>query len=170
MRVTDIEVVMRIESVSFPSSWSAVGYRHELTANPNANYVVLETRATETAETEVIGYAGYWHVADEVHISTIAVRPEWRGKGLGALLLTWMIHEAIGREAAVVNLEVRAGNEAAQRLYASYGFVIVGRRRRYYRDTGEDALLMDLDLTPAAVRDMLEARWEALSERLRNRS
>ncbi len=162
MTVDDIVAVMDIEAVSFPSSWSAAGYRHELTANPQAYYVVLEHVGEQGAEAEIIGYAGHWLVAGEAHISTIALKPEWRGKGLGALLLLWMIYHAISRAATVVNLEVRATNENAQRLYAAYGFVTVGHRKRYYRDTGEDALLMDLDLRGEETVAALEAKRAAL--------
>ncbi len=165
MQVSDIEDVMAIERESFPSTWSPAGYRHELTANHQAHYVVLEHEEAAGA-TRLIGYAGHWIVADEAHISTIAVAPAWREKGLGALLLLWMIYHAESRDASLVSLEVRASNEAAQSLYAGDGFVVVGRRRRYYRDTGEDALLMDLDLTRPDIREMLEEMCATLWRRL----
>lgn len=160
---------MAIERASFPRSWSAAGYRHELTANGQAHYAVLEVQETAPART-VIGYAGYWLVAGEAQVSTIAVSPRWRGKGLGALLLLWIIDRALAHDAAVVSLEVRERNEAAQLLYATYGFDVVGRRRRYYRDTGEDALLMDLDLTRQGVWKTLQERRATLWERLRRQA
>lgn len=168
MHPADIKAVMLIEADSFPSSWSAAGYLHELTANQQAHYVVLEKEAgTATdADLEIIGYAGHWIVAGEAHISTIAVMPSWRGKGLGALLLLWVISHAISHEVSVVSLEVREHNEVAQELYRDYGFDVVGRRRRYYRDTGEDALLMDLDLTVAGIQETLEAKRKTLWARL----
>lgn len=169
MHAADIKAVMLIEADSFPSSWSAAGYLHELTANQQAHYVVLEMEAGAAggADRALIGYAGHWIVADEAHISTIAVAPSWRGKGLGALLLLWMIYHAIRHEASVVSLEVREHNKAAQDLYSGYGFDIVGRRRGYYRDTGEDALLMDLDLTSPDIQEALELKRKALWIRLR---
>lgn len=168
MRLTDIEGIMAIERDSFPRTWSAAGYRHELTANQQAHYVVLEVvKESQSAAEEgaVVGYAGHWIVADEAHVSTIAVAPRWRRKGLGALLLLWIIYHALARGASVVTLEVRESNGAAQSLYANYGFVTVGRRRRYYRDTGEDALLMDLDLIED-IKQALEVRRAVLWERL----
>ena len=165
MQLADIEDVMAIERESFPSTWSEAGYRHELTANQQAYYVVLEYEVGPGAA-RLIGYAGHWIVADEAHISTIAVAPDWRRKGLGALLLLWMINHAQSHDVAIVSLEVRERNEAAQSLYASYGFVTVGQRRRYYRDTGEDALLMDLDLTRVDVQVLLESKRVALWQRL----
>lgn len=158
---------MEIEAASFPSSWSAAGYRHELTANLQAHYMVLEVENGLAESGRImIGYAGHWLVAGEAHISTIAVAPQWRGRGLGALLLLSMIYQALAQDAGVVSLEVRENNEPAQRLYTAYGFVMVGRRRRYYRDTGEDALLMDLNLAEPGIVERLEARRERLWEQL----
>lgn len=160
---------MMIERDSFPSSWSAAGYRHELTTNEQAHYVVLEVGERAERRT-IIGYAGQWLAAGEAHISTIAVAPRWRNLGLGALLLTWIIDYALTHGAFVVRLEVREQNERAQSLYGSYGFEVVGRRRGYYRDTGEAALLMDLELTEPHERDVLRARRETLWRRLRRAS
>jgi ribosomal-protein-alanine N-acetyltransferase len=90
----------------------------------------------------VLGYGGFWAIVDEAHISTIAVHPDWRGRGLGAMVLAALIDTAILRGAAEVTLEVRVSNEIAQNLYRRYGFVEVGRRKKYYRDNNEDALIM----------------------------
>jgi ribosomal-protein-alanine N-acetyltransferase len=160
---------MIIERDSFPSSWSAAGYRHELTTNEQAHYVVLEVGKGAEKRT-TIGYAGQWLVAGEAHVSTIAVAPRWRNLGLGALLLTWIIDHALAHDAFVVRLEVREQNERAQSLYRSYGFTVVGRRRGYYRDTGEDALLMDLELSGPHERDILRAKRRSLWRRLRRAS
>lgn len=165
MTPDDVEDVVAIERRSFPTPWPARGYQHELTQNERAFYVVL-ARRDGRGEEQVLGYAGQWIVADEAHVSTIAVHPDWRGHGLGALLLLQMVHHALSHDAAVVSLEVRESNETAQALYARFGFRQVGRRRRYYRDTGEDALLMDLDLTAEAARRRLEQLRRALWRRL----
>jgi ribosomal-protein-alanine N-acetyltransferase len=81
-------------------------------------------------------------MVDEAHISTIAVHPRWRGRGLGEMALVAMIDAAILRGAAEVTLEVRVSNEVAQSLYRKYAFAQVGRRKGYYQDNGEDALIM----------------------------
>lgn len=165
MLLSDVDAVMAIERQSFPKSWSKAGYRHELTANQHAHYVVLEV-VGKGGERHLIGYAGYWIVAGEAHVSTIAVAPTWRRRGLGAWLLLSMIYHALDRDAGVVSLEVREGNTIAQALYARYGFVSVGRRRRYYRDTGEDAILMDLDLRAQGVQELVQERRAELWRRL----
>jgi len=92
----------------------------------------------------VVGYIGFWYVVDEAHISTLAVHPAYRGRGIGAQLLAAMLREAAGLGARLATLEVRVGNLAAQRLYLKFGFEEVGRRPAYYRDNAEDALLMTL--------------------------
>ena len=165
MQLDDVDRVAAIERRSFPTPWPARGYRHELANNKHAFYVVL-ARLDEHGEEHILGYAGQWIVADEAHVSTIAVDPDWRGRGLGALLLHQMVHHALTHDAAVVSLEVRESNEPAHALYARFGFRQVGRRRRYYRDTGEDALLMDLDLSGEDARQRLDALRRALWRRL----
>ncbi len=90
----------------------------------------------------VAGYAGLWAVCDEGHITTIAVEPPQRRRGVGELLLNGLIDLGFEMGVEVLTLEVRVSNIAAQRLYAKYGFEEAGRRIRYYTDNGEDALIM----------------------------
>ena len=94
----------------------------------------------------VVGYLCLWAVADEVHVTNLAVDPAWRGEGIGRLLLGTLLvhHRASGARRAF--LEVRPGNVEARRLYRGLGFQEVGRRRGYYVDTGEDALLLEARL------------------------
>jgi SSU ribosomal protein S18P alanine acetyltransferase (EC 2.3.1.-) len=94
---------------------------------------------------QVVGYGGLWVVADEAHINTLAVHPEWRRRNIGERLLQALLDKASALHASSATLEVRVSNLAAQRLYQKFGFVEVGRRKRYYRD-GEDALLMTVTL------------------------
>jgi [ribosomal protein S18]-alanine N-acetyltransferase len=90
----------------------------------------------------VVGYGGLWLMVDEAHISTIASHPEWRRRGIGELLLLAMIDTAADIGASVVTLEVRVTNTPAQTLYRKYQFDVVGLRKRYYSDNGEDAYIM----------------------------
>ncbi len=90
----------------------------------------------------IIGFAGMWNLYDEAHITTIGVRPEFRGRGLGELLFIAMVDEAIRRHVNWVTLEVRVSNISAQALYRKYGFTVQGRRPRYYSDNNEDAFIM----------------------------
>src|SRR5207248_2751137 len=93
----------------------------------------------------IIGYAGMWIMVDEAHITTIAIRTAWRGRGLGELLLAALIEEASQLRAQRVTLEVRVTNETAQKLYRKYGFRQQGVRPRYYSDNSEDAYIMTTD-------------------------
>ncbi len=187
MTVDDIVQVTALDRLSFPTPWSERTYRYEVMDNENSFMFVLEPLdLTEQPNggqpldwlsqwlgiagpnaSLIAGYSGFWHIADEAHISTIAVHPDWRGQHLGELLLWSMIRQAIRRRAVVVTLEVRASNALAQNLYRKYGFEISGRRRGYYRDNQEDAYMMTLTPLDAAYRERMVAFGKALAVRLR---
>lgn len=161
MRLEDLDAVMAIEGNSFPTPWPRSGYEHELTRNEHAHYQVLLG-----PDEQIIGYAGQWLVAGEGHISIMAVDPAWRGHGLGEMLLSALIQQAQEAGAERILLEVRTSNLTAQALYQKYQFKEVDRRPRYYRDTGEDALVMTLELNEAGVGEALRQNREALRARL----
>jgi ribosomal-protein-alanine N-acetyltransferase len=96
--------------------------------------------SAETAS--IIGFAGLWLMLDEAHVTTIATHPDYRGRGVGELILAALIDIAYSIGARVVTLEVRVSNHVAQNLYRKYGFREAGVRRRYYSDNHEDALIM----------------------------
>src|SRR5690606_6995307 len=143
MVVADIPAVLAVDRLSFPSQATGQLYLNELTDNSLAHYQAL-VREDDDGET-LVGYAGFWLIAGEIHISTIAVHPDERGRGRGEWLLLNLLLEARRMDPLLVTLEVRRGNTIAQALYRKYRFEEVGLRRRYYRDTGEDALLMTVD-------------------------
>ena len=99
-------------------------------------------QTTNSNLASIVGFAGLWLMLDEAHITTIATHPEYRGHGLGELLLSSMIAIAYEVGSERVTLEVRVSNSVAQNLYRKYGFVVVGTRRRYYSDNNEDAYIM----------------------------
>jgi ribosomal-protein-alanine N-acetyltransferase len=94
----------------------------------------------------IAGYAGFWVMVDEAHISTVATHLQWRRRGIAELLLIAMVERAAEIGAQVMTLEVRVSNVGAQALYRKHGFDVVGRRSHYYSDNSEDALIMT---TPA---------------------
>lgn len=165
LEAADIPAVLAIEELSFPTPRNEAIYQYELTHNTLARYQAL-TRLEVSGEETLLGYTGYWTIVDEVHISTIAVDPRLRGQGLGQLLLLDVLFNGFECEAALVTLEVRESNHAAQELYKKYHFSEVGQRRGYYRDTGEDAVLMTVKLASSGEyltflrqkRDMLYQR------------
>lgn len=164
MALDDVDEVMAIESLVYTRPWSARGYRHELTHNDLAHYQVLTVGAYN--HTPIVGYIGYWLVLDEAHISTVVIHPEWRGQGLGELLLLSALYAAIAQGAATATLEVRRSNLVAQLLYQKYGFEVVGERLRYYHDNHEDALIMTLTPLDERVQADLAQKWENLRRRL----
>lgn len=140
MTEADIPAVVAIDRRSFPVPWSERSYRFELLENPAALLLVAE--ATAEPGRPVVGYVGLWLLGEEAHISTLAVDPAYRRRGIGRRLLRAALERAAAAGAQAVTLEVRVSNAAAIALYRSFGFQEVGVRRGYYRDNGEDALLM----------------------------
>jgi len=127
----------------------------------------LGRRQQNVVPPPIIGFAGMWNLYDEAHVTTIGVRPEHRGRGLGELLFIAMIDEAIRRRVNWVTLEVRVSNVSAQALYQKYGFTVQGRRPRYYSDNNEDALIMwSASLRDAAYLRQIEERRRRLFHKL----
>lgn len=118
------------------------------------------------AEGTIVGFIGLWYVVDEAHVVSVGVGTDYRGCGIGELLLMSAIEQALGRRAAVVTLEVRASNSAAIKLYGKYGFTEQGLRKAYYSDNREDALIMTT--TPLQGRAYME-RFTGLAEAHRAR-
>jgi ribosomal-protein-alanine N-acetyltransferase len=136
MRVDDLPQVQAIDEISFSTPWPQNAYRHELLENPNAHCWVAEIKG------KISGLMVCWLIVDEGHIATIAVHPHQRGQGISKKLVVTSLADLISKGAVSATLEVRAGNLVAQNLYRYFGFQEVGIRKRYYKDTGEDALLM----------------------------
>ncbi len=118
-------------------------------------------------QASVIGFAGLWLMVDEAHITTIAVHPDFRGKGLGELELATLIQTAYKINAQRVTLEVRISNYIAQSLYRKYGFREEGKRPRYYSDNQEDALIMSTEeISSPSYKDRFQHLTSALYQRL----
>jgi ribosomal-protein-alanine N-acetyltransferase len=141
MRPEDLDEVLVIERASFTMPWSRGAFLYEMQQNRVARCWVARD-----ASAQVAGYLCLWEVADEVHITNIAVRPDLRRQGIARSLLRAVLEDARGRRFKIVVLEVRPSNQHAVSLYESFGFRVVGRRRGYYYDTGEDALVMEVGL------------------------
>ncbi len=140
-RVSDLPSILAIEREAFPTPWSEEDFRQEF-RKPYSYFWVAVNK-----EGEVIGYICFWLVADEMQLANLAVQKAWRRRGIGQSLLRLALKVARLRGARRAILEVRENNLPAIRLYRRLGFQIEGVRRAYYRDTGEDALLMGLSLT-----------------------
>lgn len=139
MVLEDLPQVIKIERESYRSPWSLDDFVREITMNTRAQYFVV------VEDDEVVGFVGTWLLADEGHITNIAVTTEKRGKGYGKLLTLEAIKSLQERQASYIILEVRVSNEKAINLYKSVGFRIIQLRKGYYMDTNEDAFVMIKD-------------------------
>jgi ribosomal-protein-alanine N-acetyltransferase len=137
----DIRAVLRIESLSFSTSWPPSAFTSALNDNKLAHYFVGRARSGADGDA-VVAYGGIWVILEDAHITTLAVHPEQRGKRYGERILVHLLHEAIERGASWITLEARESNTVAQSLYRKYGFTTVSTRRAYYSDNGENAVVM----------------------------
>jgi ribosomal-protein-alanine N-acetyltransferase len=140
MLEADLPAVHEIDHASFSLPWPERSFRFEVTSNPASRCWVA------TLEERVVAMLVIWMIVDEAHIATIATHPGFRRQGIGGRLLTHGLQMAVQEGAVRAFLEVRVGNQAAQEMYRRLGFAEDGRRRRYYKDNGEDAILMSTSL------------------------
>lgn len=140
MTAQDIHAVAELDRMSFSLPWPEKSFVFEVTSNPAARCWVAEAE-----NGRVVGMLVLWLIVDEAHIATIASHPDFRMQGIGAHILTEALRAAREEGAQRALLEVRAGNAAAQAMYRKFGFEVAGRRPRYYKDNGEDAILMTLE-------------------------
>jgi ribosomal-protein-alanine N-acetyltransferase len=143
MRPEDLDEVLAIERVAFSMPWSRGAFVYEMEQNRVARCWVMRE------EGRPIGYLCLWEIADELHITNVAVEPSRRRQGVGRALLKGVLDDARERRLRLVVLEVRPSNTEARTLYEAFGFRVIGRRRGYYYDTGEDALVMEAALQTA---------------------
>jgi [ribosomal protein S18]-alanine N-acetyltransferase len=148
----DLLEVVEIEEQSGLSRWGWAAYYAELQGgNRRLMLVARVARPLEQNKTDQIaGYIVARLVANELHINNVAVRVEYRGRGIGSALLSRIIEQGRHLGARAAFLEVRAGNTLAQALYQKCGFRGVGFRRNYYSTPSEDALIMSTKLKPLA--------------------
>lgn len=139
----DLDEVLLIERASFPNPWSRRAFLHELRENPVARLWVARAEAGGG----VLGYLCLWFVVDEVHITNVAVHPSHRRHGVGRALMAAILSRYRAEGATRAVLEVRPSNKEARQLYEAFGFRSVGRRKGYYFDNGEDALVMEMTLS-----------------------
>lgn len=192
--MNDVPRVVEIERLAYTTPWPPSAYRREIQENRMARYIVVRdtwmkpptpdatrdeqkrpfplsllSRAPATLSPEIaniIAFAGLWHMINEAHITTIATHPDYRGRGIGELMLSTLIGVAYTTQAHYVTLEVRVSNSIAQNLYRKYGFAQTHIRRRYYSDNHEDAYVMS---TPDITSESYRTRFAELCERLANR-
>jgi [ribosomal protein S18]-alanine N-acetyltransferase len=152
MRRRHLRAVLRIEGLSQPRGWSLGLFLGELARPEGRSYVVAKV------DGQVVGFAGMLFIGEDGHLATISVDPAWRGRQVATRLLAVLCRQAIDGGSVALTLEVRAGNAEAQALYRRFGFAPAGVRRGYYKETGEDALVMWAhEIAAPAYRDRLTA-------------
>ncbi len=136
---SDIEQILLIEKISFKQPWSSKLFYEELSSKDAFDYVV--TLDSPDKPVPVIAYLCSRITGSEMSILRIAVVPEWRNSGIASWLLNRCFERVLTKGVTSVFLEVRESNNAATALYSKLGFMPVGKRPRYYSETGEDALV-----------------------------
>jgi len=147
MKEADLDQIIDIEKRSFAAPWSKRLFRETISFPLSFNLVIRKK-----VDNEVVGYANFYVIGDEVQVLNIAVDPESRKKGYAASLLGYAISVLSAEKPKDFFLEVRTSNADAIRLYEGLGFKRVGIRKKYYRETNEDALVMHLKAEHGADR------------------
>ena len=139
MKKSDLEEILSIEKKSFLSPWSRTAFENEIQAD--YSYPLILT-SSNSSQTKILGYLICWLILDECHILNLSVHADYQRKGLASRLIKHLFEFCQKKGVSHLYLEVRTSNQKAIALYKKYGFEIYGQRKRYYTDTGEDALLM----------------------------
>jgi ribosomal-protein-alanine N-acetyltransferase len=150
-----LSAILELDRICFGGLWSKDGYEREINS-PNSEIHGLFSQKTGE---KLLGMGCFWSILEEAHITILAVNPQYHRQGMGAALLYSLIHTACESNLERATLEVRVSNLAAISLYEKFGFNSAGRRRRYYKDNGEDALILWLGgIHQPEFRDTL-ANW-----------
>ena len=139
MTLEDIPAIVELDQKSFSLPWPERSFRFEIADNPASRCWVTEL------DGKVVGMIVVWLIVDEAHVATLATHPDFRRQGIAQRLLSHALRTLIDEGAHSSFLEVRESNVAAQEMYRKFGYEETGRRRRYYKDNDEDAILMNLD-------------------------
>jgi ribosomal-protein-alanine N-acetyltransferase len=151
MREADVNTVQEIEREIFATPWPRNAYYRELASRASAHYVVLRQEGMVEVPSRfripdydptIVGYGGMWRMYDEAHVTTIGVRLDLQHQGYGRILFAGLVQAAYDMGAKWITLEVRTSNDNAMHMYELFGFKVIGRRKGYYTDNGEDAIVM----------------------------
>ena len=138
MSVSDLNSIAHILLTDFDDFWNYSVFKSEL-LNPNSSYIVAKL------ENNIIGFAGIWKAVDDIHITNIVVKKDFRNLGLGSVLLHKLIELCKGKKYSSITLEVNTKNIPAIKLYEKFGFKNVGIRKKYYNGK-DDAVIMTMEV------------------------
>lgn len=134
-----LSAAVTLDQLCFGQLWTKEAYQRELDS-PNSELLTLQS--SEVVSVPLLGLGCFWAILEEAHITLLAIHPQYQQQGLGQLLLLELLAAAHRRGLERATLEVRVSNEPAFKLYQKFGFAIAGRRKGYYQDTKEDALIL----------------------------
>lgn len=157
--------IVELDQICLGGLWTIDGYKRELDS-PNSSLLSLSIPLNINSD-KIIGCGCFWAILEEAHITLIAIHPDYQGQGLGQFLLYALLKDAVIRQLERATLEVRVSNQAALSLYEKFGFKIAGRRKGYYQQTGEDALILWRgDLHKPQFNEQLQIWEKEISDRL----
>ncbi|WP_414565331.1 MULTISPECIES: ribosomal protein S18-alanine N-acetyltransferase [unclassified Anabaena] len=163
LTVDDLSAIIELDQACFGGLWTLEGYQRELDS-PNSELLGLFSPLSQST---LLGMGCFWSILEEAHITILAIHPQYHRQGLGQALLYSLLKTASDRGLERATLEVRASNVEAISLYQKFGFKTAGRRRRYYQDNGEDALVLWLsDLQHPQFTATLDNWQTIISDRL----
>lgn len=192
LTTAQLNAAVDLDQVCFGGLWTRSGYERELDS-PNSQILVLEAKnslnqqplgcnsAVVMAQNSLeeglptpppltkglVGLGCYWSILEEAHITILAVHPHYQNQGIGQFLLYALLKDAKQRQLEWATLEVKPSNHAALSLYQKFDFIPAGRRRGYYHDTGEDALILwRKGLQQPEFEQTLQERYEQIISRL----
>ncbi len=161
MRAKDLDEVMQIERLCFPSPWSRAFFGQQQRSRAFENFLA---RGEDGGSKRILGYVCLLPIRREVHILNVAIHPQFRRKGVATRLINFSLDHCLARGIREAVLEVRRSNHQAQEMYKKLGFGKVGIERAYYSDNREDAIKMcrEVDPRPKFIADAMLgklARW-----------
>jgi len=139
MKKSDLEEILSIEKKSFLSPWSRTAFENEIQADYSYPLILISSNASQS---QILGYLCCWLILNECHILNLSIHTDFQRKGLASKLINHLFEFCQKKGVHTIYLEVRTSNHKAISFYKKNGFEVYGQRKRYYTDTGEDALLM----------------------------
>ena len=167
--VPQVSEIVALDRLCMGGFWKADAYLREIDS-PRSSLLSLNIKSSYEQKPKTVGMGCLWAIVDEAHITLLAIAPEYRRQGLGQLLLTILLQDAIARQLEWATLEVNVNNSGAIALYQKYGFEVVGTRKGYYQPVGDDAAILWLKQIQSSEFKARLTRWQQrLSKRLQQR-
>lgn len=150
----DLEAMLEIEQVSFSVPWSRKSFEAELQGNEFSVILAARSEVSPGLTRPLVGYICFWLVFDELRFLNLAIIPTLRRHGVASQLVSRAMGLGFSKGTRRGLLEVRESNQAAQALYKKFGFTVYAKRKSYYTNPDEDAILMFLDPLVGPVSDV----------------